>query len=127
MEVYKLKEQADLATRDSTGALNVEDSYSNSGYRSGKSFSMAAQRRRKTIQNMAGDAYETSSRVSGNRSQQQGDHRVNRLKGDKSIFDGYINKEIDYFGRCDLVKRAREATNYVPLALRDQKSLSRLC
>ena len=47
-DAYKMKEKADQVARESQGAQHVDDSYSNSGYRSGKSFSMAG-RRRKTM------------------------------------------------------------------------------
>lgn len=37
-----------------------------------------------------------------------------------------INEDINYFGRYDLVERAITATGYIPLALRDEKSVIKL-
>ena len=55
------------------------------------------------------------------------DLRAIKVKVDKSNLDGYINREIDYFGKCELVETASKTMNYTPLALRDHKSLSKLC
>ena len=66
---YKMKKEADEAEQRKLGIFQShEDAYSNSGYRSGKSLSMAGRRRKTTFN---ADAYETSSRVSGARSQTQ--------------------------------------------------------
>jgi hypothetical protein len=63
--------------------------------------------------------------------------RISAMGGSKSVnlagrssvnkADNLINSEIDYFGRIDLVERAQQQTKYVPLALRDQKSMLKLC
>lgn len=60
-----MKKEADEAEQSKKGIYtNMDESHSNSGYRSGKSLNMA--RRRKTTFNA--EAYETSSRMSGARS-----------------------------------------------------------
>ena len=74
----------------------IDDSHSNSAMRSGKSLGVGPSRRKRTA-----------------------DPSSVKAKIDKQNIDGYINKEIDYFGRCELVETASKAMNYTPLALRD--------
>ena len=94
------------------------DSITNSAYRSGSRLGNF-RKRRGTIMEQ-----DSSSRVSGARSTLD---RVGKsTAGGKKDPESLISNEIDYFGRADLVERAMKATNYRPLAFRDQKSMIKL-
>lgn len=71
---------------------------------------------------------DSSSRISGTRSATAHD-RYNKTPTitSKTANDSYINKDIDYFGKSNIVDRAIKATNnYIPLAFKDKKSLIKI-
>ncbi len=70
---------------------------------------------------------DSSSRISGTRSATAHD-RYNKTPTitSKTANDSYINKDIDYFGKSDIVDRAIKATGYIPLAFRDKKTLIKI-
>ena len=45
---------------------------------------------------------------------------------DKMKDSSYINKEIDYFNKLEIVEKTIESTGYIPRAMRDQKSIIKL-
>ena len=135
-ECYKQKEIADNIARETSmerigggggGGYEGNDSVSNSAYRSamGSRLGGSLKRRRGTF----GNNDDTSSRVSGTRSATAHDRYGNKTiaaTASKVINDGFINKDIDYFGKVDIVDRAIKATGYIPLALRDKQSLIKI-
>lgn len=134
-ECYKQKEIADNIARETSmeriggggGGYEGNDSVSNSAYRSamGSRLGGSLKRRRGTF----GNNDDTSSRVSGTRSATAHDRYGNKTiaaTASKVVNDGFINKDIDYFGKVDIVDRAIKATGYIPLALRDKQSLIKI-
>jgi len=133
-EAYKQKEIADNIARETSmerigggGGYEGNDSVSNSAYRSamGSRLGGSLKRRRGTF----GNNDDTSSRVSGTRSATAHDRYGNKTQAataSKVVTDGFINKDIDYFGKVDIVDRAIKATGYIPLALRDKPSLIKI-
>ncbi len=113
--------------------LMVGDSSSNAAYRSATASRLGSNMRRRRTNAMVGD-HDTSSRVSGNRnSSMHGGGRgasiatgVSNKNKDKKTDNSYINKEIDYFNKLEIVEKTIEATGYIPRAMRDQKSVIKL-
>ena len=129
-EVYKGYERADEIKmkrdlsfdRIGNDTMNAGDSSSKAAYSSigGSRLGTSLKRRRPT----AMKEQDTSSRASGMGSKSV--NQVGRSNAHKKGEESWINNEIDYIGRIDLVERAQHQTKYIPLALRDTPSFLKL-
>ena len=114
--------------------LMAGDSSSTAAYRSvtAGGSKLGTMKRRRTNA-MTGVDQDSSSRVSGQKNSSSlygaGGGRGSMSQGtsvknkDKKGADKYINKEIDYFNKLDIVEKTIEATGYIPKAMRDPKSV----